>query len=62
MNSVLSAELAILVELKSVWVILFVFVIVIISLFAFCTFKSNFGSHKNISPKKLTPPKVGAKL
>ena len=45
MNSVLAAEAAVLADLKSVGIVLFVFHCVIVALFAFTARECNFDSH-----------------
>ena len=49
------AEFAILFHLKSVWIVLFILFLVVISLIAFCASKSNFISHFLTPPNRYKP-------
>lgn len=64
MNGVLLAERTIFFELQSFGIVLFIFHIVVISVFTFGTFERNFGSvyssHLKKTPyKKITPLHIG---
>ena len=49
MQSVFFAEWAVFVKLNTVRIILFIFVIIIVSLFALCAFKGNLSPHNFFS-------------
>jgi hypothetical protein len=61
-QSVFATETAVLVHLKSVWIVLLVFLCVIISLFAFRANQCNFDSHLSAPPNEIRVIPVNTSL